>query len=77
MVCATLAMVSTLPRSHGRRRAAIASGRLTDEPQGQRRDAHQHMAAEIIGQPREGVGETGVEGHRGDDGRVCNAQASR
>ncbi len=32
MVCTTLANVSMVPRSTGRRREAIASGRLTPSP---------------------------------------------
>ena len=68
MVCTTLATrqqgaAQQRPPPRGdRQRQADA------EPEGERRDAHQHVAAEVVGQPREGVGEAGVDGHRGDDG---------
>ena len=63
-----LATVSNAARSTGRRREAIASGRLMPKPDGERGDAHQHVAAEVIGQSRESLGKAGVSYHGRDDG---------
>ena len=63
MVWITLAAPNTALRSFGRRAAATPNGRLTARPISERRHADQHMAAEVIGQPRKRIGDAGI-GHR-------------
>ena len=59
MVCTTLAIVSRAARSTGRRTRGDRQRQADAEPERQRGHADQHMAAEIIRQPRQGVGKRG------------------
>ena len=51
----------SMPRCDGDRQAHPKSD-------GERGQAHQHVVAEIVGQTRPRVGETGIEDHRSNDG---------
>ncbi len=60
MVCTMLAMPSSTLRSNGRCRVDAMAERQADrQADHQRGDADQHMAAEIGGEAREGLGDRG------------------
>ena len=73
MVCTTLAAASRPPRSSGRRARHDRERQADPQAERQRGHAHQHVAAEIIRQSRQGFGETRSRwSSRGD--RVCKRQ---